>query len=712
MARKVKGLGPWIEKVPPQIKGTKFTMEEIKPQLEAVNVDVDTLLEEADIGEEDALFIWRPDYKGSKGEHIARVFIDGKPQLYQLHPEMYRSLAGMNYFNLPWYFDMVFGKITRTIKLGATGINVAFGERNTVKDYITYLVQSKESPKAALDALPTGMLRTYIWSETQNLLGKEGDPIVDLYQMMGGELTHQLGLDRRKIQKTVKDVIADSAQRRTINAVKNPIDLTRKIIGVTEVGPRLAEFKNTLKRHGYTRKRLQNMMKQGVRPPRTVLVEAINRANDVTTNFKRLGWMGKWLNRMIPYFNAPLEGTDKYIRTWKDQPVRAFTFSSAYAAARIWYWTQVKDEDWYKEAPPWLKYGFWTITNPDGKPIIRVPIPHLWGIGVGGGVEAILNRINEKDPEAIKQWLAETAKETGVPLSWQDITPSLAKQGLEVAMNKDFFRDRPIVYDFPKKEPYMQYTDYTTNLSKAVFEWLYEESGGAVNISPAKAEHFANSITGGLVRNVVKPAEAITQGKKLAEGDNPLTGAFALRRDYSQSLTEFYESSEDYTRKYNSAKEKGQMPKHLEINYHLYESYKDLMTQLRNASKKVEGRDEKFEYNKYIIGLARYAQGKEPLDRYPNPLKEDDLPKPAADIIDGWLGDQLYRMTKANNENQIISRGEKIIRGLGLEYGQARAILAREARRRGYKTNEMQRGKYGYRKTSFGKRVDLLKKRL
>ncbi|MDO8303228.1 MAG: LPD38 domain-containing protein, partial [Sedimentisphaerales bacterium] len=480
----------------------------------------------------------------------AQVIVNGKPKLYQFDKDLFRAISGMNYFQLPYFMDLLMGKGTRMIRMGATGINIGFAERNVIKDAFTYLAQSNESLASTRRAIPLPapgtMMGAYIWSETQKLLGNEADPVVELWQQMGGELSQTLGLDRNQIRKAVKDVVANSTQRRLLNVAATPLETMRQIIGISEVSPRLSEFYAVLERHGYTRQKLIEMRALGKRPPRHVLVEASNAAADVTTDFKRQGWLGKWLNRVSPYWNAPLEGLDKYVRTWKVNPKRALIFSAAYAATRIAYWVMVKDDDWYKEQPKWLKYGFWTIAK-DGKPWLRIPVPHLWGLVIGGGVEAILNTAEEKNPKELAKWLSQMSKDT-IP----DFRPSMVTQALEVWANYDLFRRQPIVDEtLSRRTADKQYTTYNTQTMIAL--------GGILHLSPAKLEHFIDGISGGIYRRITKPVETLTAGETLQPADIPGLGGLALRQDYSESTQEFYDRKDKIEREYNSAKDDGKV---------------------------------------------------------------------------------------------------------------------------------------------------------
>ena len=710
VARKAEGMGSQMEFIRPSTKVTSFTIGEIEQQLEDLGVEVKDLIEAGDIDPAEMLYLYRPNYSGKSGMPIARVIVNGKPQLYEFDRDLYRAINGMNYFQLHPMLEYTFGTVTRSIKLGATGINLAFGQRNLIKDYLTYLAQSKAGKRAAGKALPFSpgtMSYAYIVHHINTLLGKEGNATVELWEQMGGPLSQRLGLDRRKIRAAINDIIADSTKRRMWNAAKNPIEAARDLIGVTEVGPRLAEFQAILEKHGYSEDKLQELLKQGKRPPIEVLTEAINAANDVTTNFKRQGWVGKYLNRMIPYFNAPLEGTDKYIRTWRDDPKRALIYTLSSAAVTVAYWAMVKDDDWYKEAPAWLKYGFRTIPM-NGKPVVRIPRAHLWDLTFSTGLEALLNSMYDDDPQAVKQWLRELYGETGMPSAWHDLLPSGAKQLYEVAANQDIFRDRPIVTDKLKRlKPEDQYTPYNLALSK----WM----GRQLGLSPAKIEHFINGVTGNLYVNTV----GLWEGKAKLKG-------FEVRRDYSESMDRFYAELVKAEQEYNSAKKADKATLELYDRNRTLQEYAALISDIRNTVADISLRDPRFEQaEKYTVGLARHALNKPELERYPNPLKVGELPAPVRALVEDYLGSKLYLMTnpvvtrhigesvskfkeRQAERQQSIARSLELMKRLEMSEERAIELLRKEAKSRGLRPEIYINGNL----SAYGQRYQKIKREL
>lgn len=726
VANKVDGMGGWIERVPPAMVRTTVPLQEIWPtiadKLDAAGIDPD-LLEGVDTA--DIINIWRPDYFYKGDQPIARVLRAGEPELYQFDKDLFAAVSGMNYFRLPYFLDIVFAKPVRLMKMGFTGLSMSFGLKNPLRDYFTWLFQKKHGKDRPGEMLsPPAMVATYIYSHVQKLRGKDEDPFVVLWEQMAGPLAQPLGLDRKRIRQAVENAVADSTKRRLMNIAKHPVELVRDIIGITEVGPRLAEFRAVLEENGYTRETL----KSGDFPPRAVLVQAINAANDVTVNFKRQGWMGKWFNQVIPFWNAPIEGFDKFVRTWRDNPKRTFILSAVMAAGTIAYVLQKDDEDWYEEAPPWLKYGFWTLTDDNGTPVARVPRPHEWGWTISAGVEAILNAYRDRDPKEFARY-AKQAAESLVP----DPKPALVAPSIETYFNYDTFRNQPIVNRaLENLKPEDQANPHTTRLARGIGQWL--------GVSPAKVEHWLDQHSGGLFRGIAKPTESMLAGEEMGGADLPGIGGFALRRDYSVTLESFYDERDKLTREVNSAKLKGtELDAETPERLHLLNRYADMMTELRRGVQGVANRDQRFSHEKYIIGLAREAMGKSRLDRYPSPFRRGEVLPPAVQaIVDDVNQSAVYLATDPDAEDRrpaesaadydarvakreaSIEKAVAHLREIGMTLPEAEAAFLQEwnerRRKSGYKieTNEewdrRKNGTYTGKRTAYGERLDRLRK--
>lgn len=639
---KVGGLGGWVEKVPANMKANRVELADVwqavaeklnEMGVADITLDKETIAELGPEFAQDYLNIYRPDYSPSPRERIIRVVQDGQPALYQLDNDLYDGLEAMVPAQVPAFLK-VFQHAAALVRLGATGLKSNFAVANVARDWVTYQVQSEHAKGAESLTDPFRWIGTYIASKAgSTFAGKEDDAVVKLWEEMGGQLASSLGQDRDSLRKFRNDLVAHSTKQHVKQLLIHPIHTLRDIIGAGEVGPRLAEFSNVLRENGYTRNKQGQIVNEAgevTRPPRDVLVKAINAANDVTVNFKRTGSVGQLANRFIPFFNASLEGNDKRVRTLlgvakrEGNYKRAVIAMSSLAAATLAYLMVRGDDDDYKEQDDWLKYGYWTFTDSAGNPVIRIPKGYEYSF-VPNFVEAVWNSVAQAKPSAAQDAAAYELRNLIPPTA-----PAVIKPLLESYFNWDFFRNKPIENQtLQRLRPGDRATNQTTGLMKAV--------GDFTNISPARLEHFVDQVSGGLYGNVYGTAERVATGNATA-ADIPAAGAFSVKRDYGKSVDDFYARKTELEQAAASAKaDKAETADDREAKQALqkFSDYGAMMTDLRKLIPENASREQGFKVEKYIIGLARDALGEEPLNRYPSPLKRgaDQLPGPIAAIV-------------------------------------------------------------------------------
>jgi len=632
VARETKGLGIWVERVPTKNLPTKFTISEIKDQLSGILADefgeggftkeeIDTILSQ--VNPYTALTVWRPDLMTDKsGEPIARIMIDGQQQFYQLHPELHKSLGGLDTLQNLGIVTRVFRGLNKAVKIGATRANPDFILTNALRDLQTFLIQGERGLRGVFD--PAHWATAYVLSEMRAASGEVGDPVVRLYKRMGGELSTYTGLDRDRLRKGV---------RRARAGRQDYLATGLNIAGTPEVASRLAEFAQVLHREGWL-----DRAKRGETPPMPVLIRAINAAHDVTVDFRRMGKWGRYLNYYIPFLNAQLEGFDKTVRTFRKYPGRTAlrVVMNRIPLALTYWWFRHNDDD-YRERPEWQD-GFWTFPDEDGNPIVRIPKPHEWGL-IDSAIERMLDAIYEKDPEPIERWFKQ-AIGTVLPNNYPaGITPLF-----ETMFNYSSFGNRPVVSRrLQKLEPVDQYYDHTTKLARQAAMFLYEYSRERVNLSPAKIDHLADGLTGGGYRRLVKPVEKVAGSEEeWAASDVPGLGQVTFRGDYAKSVDDFYAERGRLAQRHESNRllEKRGKPKREEDlpRWRRFEAVSSLMTQMLNEAK-AGSAEERRVTDLALTGLARKALDREPLERYPNPLADPSgLPEVVAKVVRDHIG--------------------------------------------------------------------------
>lgn len=697
----VEGMGDWIQEVQPNMKATRGKLEDaldatveeglidesdarelkIVATLRAGEVPsqrnlewlaerhgveyeeaaadiVDELLDAtSDVGDLEAqIAIWRPNLSASPKENIIRVVIDGQPRLFQLDETLYAALDSISPPQLNTFLRVLEAfNITR--KLGAVGLSPGFGLANIERDWTTYQHQAEHVGVDSVHA-PFLWLGRYMKAEGQEFFGKEfQEDVVEFAKESGLELSTWMGMHRAGVRQARGELVGGKGTRlEQLFMIRRPgksaarwVEEVKNVITASDMGPRLAEFAGVLREHGYVRDPktghiINETTGERERPPRHVLIEATNAANDATVNFKRSGRYTQTLNRIWTFLNAAVQSNDRFARTFvgaardlkasiKGQPNKgrwkrlAVSLALRISATAL-YWTIRHDDDDYKEQEDWLTYGYWTFADAEGNPLIRIPKGYEWSI-FDTLTEATLNAINRQDggeyARAMKYQAYSMAP--GFDLVGVDL-------GLELFSDYSFFHEKPIEGPYMKHRPEsLRYHGYNLETSK----FLGYYTGETVGLSPAKLEHALNSVSGGMYGRTVGLLEKLLKRDATA-ADIPGAGKFIIRRDYARSVNEFYGDYQSVQEARYRNKELGEEDEALDRRAAFYDDTAALMSAIREKTDDLP-REERELADRYIVGLARFALDKEELERYPNPLKKDaELPETIRPAVETFLG--------------------------------------------------------------------------
>ncbi|MDF1545758.1 MAG: hypothetical protein P1R58_11720 [bacterium] len=491
LAESKEGAGKWVEKIPAPQQAAKFSLEQMKKQLEDAGVDLST----ADMEQVLTVYSNAGVFKGR--DNIVSFFEDGEREFYQIHPLIYRSFKALDQLNLNVAVEWLAAKPARAVRLGATGLNAGFGLiTNPLRDAVVFGLQtefSSGSPHLVLEGLAHRF--------TPN------DKMYLLYRRSGADLSQFLGMDKRQMQKAVREVVASDKLSKAQNVVLHPLEGLKEVFSVTESGPRLAEFEAAYKKAE---------AKYG-KGSSQALVIAANASSEVTTNFRKSGLYSRFLNQILPFYNPATQGLTRFYRFAKEHPAKAGIKGLIYLTfPTLGIWAMNRDEEWYKDLDPWQRYGFWNIRtgdNPDGSPkIMRIPRPFEWGSTFAVAPEIAIDYWYNKDPKILTEGIKEIYDQTS-PVGLDDM-PVLLKAGVEWSSNYDYWRDRPIDPYFEKKlkDPKDRFSPYTTETAK--------ELGAMFNLSPRKIEHSIGSLTGGLGLDLIRAGEQAFDLRK-EEGGHP-----------------------------------------------------------------------------------------------------------------------------------------------------------------------------------------------
>jgi hypothetical protein len=513
-AEKTGGSGRWIDEVPVDVKPTTLQLEEISKTLREAGANLDK------IDLETVATVFRPQTWSPSGDHIVSVMDNGKRRFYQImEPELYQALMGADAATGPLLAKVLSspaGKLltgpASLLRLTATGLSPEFIVRNLGRDAGTAFAQTQAGFVPGLDSI-RGLAKVL-----------NRDKLYHEWRRSGGEHAAIVSLDRKNLQKKVDDLVANPLKYHA----KHPIEALRAFAEMSEAATRLGEFRKA---------RAKGMTPRG----------ASFAAREVTLDFARTGRITRLLNMGIPFFNAAIQGTDKFARTHRDNPKRALAVGAGLALFSLLVFLLNKDDEEYHEQPQYLKDFTWLIPTrgtplQDKTPFVPIPKPFAWGIVYGTIPERFLVSAYEKDPKPFKD-LDRTVGDVFSPA----VLPTTFRLVLELVADKNLFTGAPITPEYLKRvrPKHLQAKPSTTAFSRTMARWL---DGLGVEVSPLQIDHSIFGLTAGAGMAVARGAGLLSKDKPSPTlSDIPLLRAFAVRspNPQAQSIRRFYDRIEE-----------------------------------------------------------------------------------------------------------------------------------------------------------------------
>lgn len=529
-------LGRVVEKVDPDLVPHSMSLDNLKSQLTALGAD----LNNADM--DGMLTMFEQSFFGDPKDRVLTFFENGKRQVYQIGEEydaLYRAFVAMDKpAKLPRIIDLTFGTASRAMRLGATGIRAGFSlVTNPIRDIQTAVMQSE-----AQTANPASIALRSVGGVIKDLSNNE---VARLWKTGGGEMAQPLGIDRRFAQEMIQEVLSQDPKSKVLNWAKHPVDSIRGLFSIPEAGPRIAEFEAELKRLGW---------QPGRKLTFEQYVKAQLKAANVTVDFREGGSFSMWINQIVPFFNVGFQGPNRMYDKMTRKPVQTT------AAGIMWItlptlalWFMYKDDDWFKNLPPYERWRYWHLKL--NGTIIRIPKPFEWGHLFGSIPEAAVDAAYRKDPQAIDDAMGITGKDL-LP----SIIPAAVEPAAEVAFDYDIYRGRRLIpQSLQKYNPEDQAAQYTTETAKKI--------GKLFNVPPIYVDHLVEGYTGGLGTDIISGAEYAARGvgalpekgvrpKELS--DIPVVGRLFLRPNATRVFDDFYSRLEKLKQETSSTKLRGE----------------------------------------------------------------------------------------------------------------------------------------------------------
>jgi hypothetical protein len=191
---------------------------------------------------------------------------------------------------------------------------------------------------------------------------------------------------------------------------------------------------------------------------------------------------------VLPFFNARVQGL---YRLGRANPKRLAAYGMLMMVASLALAWANEDNDEYNELPDWDKDNYWHFWI--GGEHFRLPKPFELGVAFATIPERIQRYIRGQDTG--KKVASRVAHDIVEQFAF-DPVPQAIRPGLNVAMNRDTFRDRPIesVAD-TKKQPAQRYSALTSPAAVALAQ-AGEPVANATGLGPKKLEYLVNAYFG------------------------------------------------------------------------------------------------------------------------------------------------------------------------------------------------------------------------
>lgn len=409
---------------------------------------------------------------------------------------------------------------SKLVRLGATVLSPGFAVRNTLRDiagdYVYTSGQNKAWLFSGVTRFAKGMIEQRNSSEAAQLFDALG----------GGVSTFFSG-----------EVAAGRTSREMLSINRNWWGKLRHAMG--KYSDWLAEHtEQPLRTEAFARTRERALSEnRGMLEANLLGLEA---AKEITINFARGGTISRAINRLVPYFNAGIQGNRKFFMTLAGKNgdvakrtawIRAIT---GLTVPTIVLWAMNRDEEWYQELPEWRRFNYWNFKVPGTDEVMSIPKPFELGKLFGNVPEIMLDQVAAENPIGVEDVVGDAV----MSLMPQMPIPAIMKPIVEGVTNHDFFTGRQITPEWigRSREPKDQRTAYT--------RWFGDVGAAVARVfgldpSPMLMEHLLDAYTGGMAGRLSDSVTSAGGVTSLLEGegprDMPIVGTLFRQGSFEQS---------------------------------------------------------------------------------------------------------------------------------------------------------------------------------
>ena len=586
-------MGLWAEKVPESKVFDMVPTTDVSDKIKAFLTNDDLYTEnlsDEQLGElyEDIMSYvgqytgtWK--HKQNQGDTVVSVMRNGSPHYYEIHDEvLLEDLEAL----APKQRNVVvnaFAVVTRTMSALTTTVSPRFNLfTNPIRDAVNGFIFSKTTVNPVKYA--TDLVSAFIDAI------RESDDF-KLYLARGGGYTGSVTSNMNVMRNMYQYLV----QRTGFHPIAWLSDFLPDVSNAIESAPRYAEYKRSLAKGDSN-------------------VEAIQKANEITVDFKQGGSATKYTNNFVMFFNAQITSIMQNFKRLKDKKTLAKWLAANLLTAASWAVIgnliynalgidKEEADDAYAQMSPYNKFSNELLYIGDGQ-FIRIPkdtstmilntlAKAMWEKEVLG---------NENAFRGMSGYLVDTF----LPFwgAWNDI--SIFGTAFDLKENKTFTGAPIVPTAYQKQNPEMQYNEKTSAFSIRL--------GSLLGLSPMQIDYVIDDTMGyigDLFLNLTKQGGPDwknvfdvqkTSEKSIMKG-LPVPGVALRDSVYSTDIVNvFYDTKDKYDKASNGYKAGGEKY----TFYDTYGSYKygkiaDLYTkvnrQIKATSDEVMKRDLRAELN-------------------------------------------------------------------------------------------------------------------
>lgn len=409
-------------------------------------------------------------------DNIVRVLIDGEAQHVKIKDkQLLSALTALGPENSGFLLNAI-GKLTNTMKLLTTGSNPVFSlTRNLFRDIPQAYIASKTTNNPIAFAADLASAAVDI--------ARQRGAYKDFLNIGGGHAS-SIAADRNLLAQSKRAILPQSGLKPTLGRVK---DAYENVLNAVEIAPRLSEFKRIQRQGGD-------------------LQAALKEAQDLTVNFKRRGALSGEVDKVFPYFNAAMQGMDKTVRTYLDDPAKALVKSiMAITLPTLALYAINRDDPKYQRLSNRTKDAYLMIPKGDGT-FIKIAKPQEQGTIFSDIPERLMRLLAEEDPAAFRDF-ADRLRTTMLPPGIQGamkgggitdrllgaVGDTILGPVADVAANETFSGAPIVPGNLERLSPGLQADAKTTDIARWIGEQTY---GTPFEQSPKKLDYLARQYSG------------------------------------------------------------------------------------------------------------------------------------------------------------------------------------------------------------------------